>query len=128
MSRSSRFMPGLAHDLGRMIPKLQSAAAAGNAVNGYPFRACWSSSAMQTLPLRHLESFKERVEIPKTSARSLEGALPAGPILRIPPKSDIRHVGKIGHPEMSYVTKILRPDEHLLVIGRLHWIIYKDAV
>jgi uncharacterized membrane protein YdbT with pleckstrin-like domain len=28
---------------------------------------------------------------------------------------------------MSYVTKILRPDEHLLAVGRLHWIIYKDA-
>jgi uncharacterized membrane protein YdbT with pleckstrin-like domain len=30
--------------------------------------------------------------------------------------------------KMSYVTKILRPDEHLLVVGRLHWIIYKNAV
>jgi len=28
---------------------------------------------------------------------------------------------------MSYVTKILRPDEHLLAVGRLHWIIYRNA-
>jgi uncharacterized membrane protein YdbT with pleckstrin-like domain len=28
---------------------------------------------------------------------------------------------------MSYVTKILRSDEHLLAVGRLHWIIYKGA-
>jgi uncharacterized membrane protein YdbT with pleckstrin-like domain len=28
---------------------------------------------------------------------------------------------------MSYITKILRPDEHLLAVGRLHWIIYKNA-
>ena len=26
-----------------------------------------------------------------------------------------------------YITKILRPDEHLLAVGRLHWIIYKNA-
>jgi uncharacterized membrane protein YdbT with pleckstrin-like domain len=28
---------------------------------------------------------------------------------------------------MSYVTKTLRPGEDLLFVGRLHWIIYKDA-
>jgi len=29
---------------------------------------------------------------------------------------------------MSYVQKILQPGEHLAAVGRLHWIIYKDAV
>jgi uncharacterized membrane protein YdbT with pleckstrin-like domain len=28
---------------------------------------------------------------------------------------------------MSYVTKILQPGERVLGLGRLHWIIYKDA-
>jgi hypothetical protein len=55
------------------------------------------------------------------------GDWPVAPILRIPTKSDIKHEQRIGHREMSYVTKILRPDEHLLAVGRLHWIIYKDA-
>jgi hypothetical protein len=58
---------------------------------------------------------------------SLMGDWPVAPILRIPTKSDIKHEQRIGHREMSYVTKILRPDEHLLAVGRLHWIIYKDA-
>jgi uncharacterized membrane protein YdbT with pleckstrin-like domain len=28
---------------------------------------------------------------------------------------------------MSYLTRILQPDEYILAIGRLHWIVYKDA-
>jgi uncharacterized membrane protein YdbT with pleckstrin-like domain len=28
---------------------------------------------------------------------------------------------------MAYVTSILRPDERVLAIGRMHWIIYKEA-
>jgi uncharacterized membrane protein YdbT with pleckstrin-like domain len=29
---------------------------------------------------------------------------------------------------MSYVTNILQPGERVLTLGRLHWIIYRDAV
>ncbi|SRR6266487_2313434 len=29
---------------------------------------------------------------------------------------------------MSYVTKILQPEERVLMLGKLHWIIYRDAV
>ena len=29
---------------------------------------------------------------------------------------------------MSYLTKILRPDEQVLAVGKLHWIIYSPAV
>ena len=28
---------------------------------------------------------------------------------------------------MSYVSKTLQPGERVLMLGRLHWIIYKDA-
>lgn len=31
-----------------------------------------------------------------------------------------------GH-KRRYVTSILRPHEHVLALGRMHWIIYKDA-
>ena len=29
---------------------------------------------------------------------------------------------------MSYLTKILRPDEQVLAVGKLHWIIYSPAI
>jgi uncharacterized membrane protein YdbT with pleckstrin-like domain len=29
---------------------------------------------------------------------------------------------------MSYVTKVLQPGERVLMLGRLHWIIYKNAM
>jgi hypothetical protein len=29
---------------------------------------------------------------------------------------------------MGYITKVLRPDEKLLAIGKLHWIVYRLAI
>jgi uncharacterized membrane protein YdbT with pleckstrin-like domain len=34
----------------------------------------------------------------------------------------------MGHAGMSYIKHILQPDEKVLVIGRLHWIIYWHAI
>jgi hypothetical protein len=41
------------------------------------------------------------------------------------PRSD--NSGQTAH-ERSYVSSILQPGEHVLSVGRLHWIIYMDAV